>query len=498
MTQTVGLIGGGVIGGGWAARFLLNGWDVRVFDPDPKASASVARMIENARRSYLSLLDIAAPDEGTLSFSSTLAEAVDGVDWVQESVPERLNVKREVMSSLQAVTESVIGSSSSGFKPSVLQCGAIDPTRIVITHPFNPVYLIPLVELVTTPVTSDDALLYAKSVFRSIGMYPLHLKKEVDAHVADRLLEAVWREALWLVRDDIATTQDIDDIIRFGFGLRWAQMGLFETYRIAGGEGGMKSFLSQFGPALKWPWSKLTDVPEFTDVLVDKIVEQSDCQSGGYSIDELERIRDENLVGILRSMKVHDRGAGRVINTFEHDAECKIKIAGDIGQIADLTQPILVLDRTVPLTWLDYNGHMTESRYLEAFGQATDQFMKIMGCNRSYIESGRSYFTVETHIRHLREVCEGDPITVTSQLLMGKGKKLHLFHRMYKDQDEVATGEHFLLHVDLRTRRSSRPGEEITSALARIERAHRCLSYPKVAGAVVRHSTSLEDGAVSG
>src|SRR3546814_790273 len=147
-------------------------------------------------------------------------------------------------------------------------------------------------------------------------MHPLHIRKEIEAFVADRLLEAVWRESLWLVSDGIATTEEIDDAIRFGFGLRWAQMGLFETYRIAGGEAGMRHFMAQFGPCLKWPWTKLTDVPDFTEALVDLVSSQSDAQSGAYTIRELERIRDDNLVAILQALKVKEwrpgeRGVGK-------------------------------------------------------------------------------------------------------------------------------------------------------------------------------------------
>ena len=119
-------------------------------------------------------------------------------------------------------------------------------------------------------------------VLSQLGMHPLRVRKEIDAHIADRLLEAVWREGLWLINDGIATTQEIDDAIRYGFGLRWAQMGMFETYRIAGGEAGMAHFIEQFGPALEWPWTKLMNVPDLTDELINKIASQSDQQSGQY------------------------------------------------------------------------------------------------------------------------------------------------------------------------------------------------------------------------
>jgi carnitine 3-dehydrogenase len=148
-------------------------------------------------------------------------------------------------------------------------------------------------------------------------MSPIRIGKEIDAHVADRLLEAIWREALWLIRDGIATTEEIDAVIRNGFGLRWAQMGLFETYRIAGGDAGMRHFLAQFGPALKWPWSRLTDVPEMDAELINLIAGQSDEQAAGRSISELADERDLNLVAILKALKSTDSGAGRVVAAFE-------------------------------------------------------------------------------------------------------------------------------------------------------------------------------------
>jgi len=192
------------------------------------------------------------------------------------------------------------------------------PGRLLVAHPFNPVYLLPLVEIVGGKQTSPETIERAKTFFASLGMKPLHVRKEIEAFIADRFLEAVWREALWLVKDGIATTEEIDDAIRYGFGLRWAQMGLFETYRVAGGEAGMKHFIEQFGPCLKWPWTKLMDVPELTDELVNKIATQSDEQSGQHSIRELERIRDNNLVGILKALKANDWGAGKTLADYEN------------------------------------------------------------------------------------------------------------------------------------------------------------------------------------
>ena len=439
----------------------------------------------------ISILDYPLPTEGRISFHVDIADTVTGANWIQESVPERLDVKHAVISEIQISSNAVIGSSTSGFKPSELQQCANDPSKIVVTHPFNPVYLLPLVELVTNNATSQEAIQCAKSVIEDVGMYALHLTKEIEAHLADRLLEAVWREALWLVKDKVATTQQVDDAIRFGFGLRWAQMGIFETYRIAGGDAGIHHFLSQFGPALALPWTKLMDTPKLNKNLINLLSRQLDAQSGHYSVQELERIRDKNLVGIMRQLKATNWGVGRWLSAHDADQKQKLGLTKSLNQISDLSVPILTLDQIVPLTWIDYNGHMTESRYLDAFGQATDRFMEIIGCDKEYIADGFSYFTAESHIRHLREVKTGQRITIYTQLLLGEGKKLHLFHRCYQDEYLVATGEHFLLLVSLKTRESSVPSENILSALERITQAHRVLRYPDGAGASIRKPTTM-------
>ncbi len=483
--KTAAIIGGGVIGGGWAARFLLNGWNVRVFDPDPEAERKIGEVLDNARRSLPGLSDVPLPPEGALTFHDNLSDAVRGAIWIQESVPERLDLKLKVYRGLQEACEqdAIIGSSTSGFKPSELQDGALRPEQIVVTHPFNPVYLLPLIELVPSVRNAPELVERAMEILNSVGFFPLHVKKEIDAHIADRFLEAVWREALWLVKDGIATTEEIDESIRMGFGIRWAQMGLFETYRVAGGEAGMRHFMAQFGPALKWPWTKLMDVPEFTDELVDMIADQSDVQSGMHSIRELERIRDNNLVGMMRALKAQNWGAGAILN--QHDAALKSAALPTLEQ-ADLSQPILTVSRAVPLDWTDYNGHMNEARYVEAFADASDRFMEIIGADADYVASGGSYFTAENHIRYVDEAHAGAKIEVRTQLLLGAGKKLHLFHSMYEGDRLLATGESFLLHVDLETRRPSPPSAQIEAAMARISEAQAALPYPDGAGASIR------------
>ena len=475
------IIGGGVIGGGWAARFLLMGWDVRVFDPDPEAQRKIGEVLDNARRSLPGLSDVALPAEGQLSFHDTMSDAVADVAWIQESVPERLELKRKVYQTLQehCPKDAVIGSSTSGFKPSELQGCATRPGQIVVTHPFNPVYLLPLVELVPSAKTDSAIIEKAKDILTEIGMYPLHVRAEIDAHIADRFLEAVWREALWLIKDGVANTEEIDNAIRYGFGLRWAQMGLFETYRIAGGEAGMRHFIEQFGPCLEWPWTKLMDVPELTDELIDKVADQSDAQSGQHTIRELERTRDNNLVTILRGLKVQDSGAGTLLNAQDR------RVEGVVALPDDLSQPIITVDRVIPLDWTDYNGHMNEAKYLQAFGDATDRLMLLIGCDADYIATGGSYFTAETHIRHLDEVRAGARIRVETQVLAGAGKKMHLFHRMFEGDRELATGEHMLIHVSLDTRRASEPAPHLAATLRKVAEAHAALPMPEGAGKAV-------------
>ena len=459
------IIGGGVIGGGWAARFLLNGWDVAVCDPDPEAERKIGEVLANARRALPGLYERPLPAEGALSLHTTIAEAVSGADWIQESVPERLEIKHAVYDEIAATApaDAVIGSSTSGFKPSELnRTGA----RVIVAHPFNPVYLLPLVEL----VGDAGETARAADILRGIGMFPLTVRKEIDAHIADRFLEAVWREALWLVKDGVATTAEIDEAIRMGFGLRWAQMGLFETYRIAGGEAGMRHFLEQFGPCLTWPWTKLMDVPEFDDALVDLIAGQSDAQSGHLSIRELERLRDENLVAMMRALKRTGSGAGGVIAA--HEKTLSVPDAGPDGL------PV-TLEMQVPTSFVDYNGHMNEAPYLEVGARASDRLMEMIGADADYIAGGLSYFTAENHIRYLAEIDIGDSITVTTQALGGDGRKLHLLHRFWTGgETPAATMETLLLHVDLSSRRVVAPEGVVADRASALVAAHQAHERP--------------------
>ncbi|QUD88332.1 carnitine 3-dehydrogenase [Phenylobacterium montanum] len=480
--RKAGVVGGGVIGAGWAARLLLNGIDVALFDPDPEIERKMGLVLDNARRAMARLLPGALPPEGNLSFAASVAEAVTGADFVQESLPEREDLKIRVLADIDRATrpEVLIGSSTSGLLPTRLQSEMAHPERFVVGHPFNPVYLLPLVEICGGEKTSDEAKERAAVFYRAIGMRPLHVRKEIDGFIADRLLEAVWREALWLVNDGIATTEEIDDAIRFGAGLRWSFMGTFLIYRMAGGEAGMRHFLSQFGPALKLPWTKL-EAPELTDELADRIAAQSDDQAHGVSIRELEKRRDDCLIQVLSALRRADYGAGETLRLYgEGLAAAKASTPAKV----DETQALALHTATVLPDWIDYNGHMTESRYLQVFGDATDAVLAYFGAGPAYVAQGRSYFTVETHIRHLGECREGEPLKAVSQVLGADAKRLHLFHSLYQAETGhlLATGEHMLVHVDAEARRSVPAEGEVLAAVTRLAAAQSGLSPPDGAG----------------
>jgi carnitine 3-dehydrogenase len=486
--QTVGLLGGGVIGGGWAARFMLNGIDVRLYDPDPEAERKVDEVLDNARRAFARLTLAPLPPEGALTHVASPEEAVEGVDFVQESVPEREEVKRALLgaASRAAGADVVLASSTSGLLPSRLQEGMATPERLVIGHPFNPVYLLPLVEVCGGERTAPESAQRAAAVYRAVGMHPLVLRSEVDGFVADRLLEALWREALWLVHDDVATVEEVDDAIRYGAGLRWAFMGTFMTYRIAGGEQGMRHFLAQFGPTLELPWTKLTDVPELSDGLLDKVVAQSEQQAAGRSIRELERQRDDCLVAVLQGLRPHRFGAGEVLGDYERTlfgaAGAAVMRDGD-----DLSQPLRLHEARILAEWVDYNAHAHESRYLELFGDASDKLYRYLGIDDDYLAAGGSYFTVETHLSHLREATAGERVVVATQLLDHDAKRLHVFHTLHRvdDDEPLATAEQMMLHVETAARRAGPAREDVLHRVERIAAAHALLPRPGRAGRAI-------------
>ncbi|MCE4067786.1 MULTISPECIES: L-carnitine dehydrogenase [Pseudomonas] len=302
--KTFAALGSGVIGSGWVARALAHGLDVIAWDPAPGAEADLRARIANAWPALEKAGLAPGASQDRLRFVATIEECVRDADFIQESAPERLDLKCELHAKISAAAKpnALIGSSTSGLLPSEFYADATHPERCVVGHPFNPVYLLPLVEVVGGAKTAPEAVQAAIKVYESLGMRPLHVRKEVPGFIADRLLEALWREALHLVNDGVASTGEIDDAIRFGAGLRWSFMGTFLTYTLAGGNAGMRHFMAQFGPALQLPWTYLP-APELTDTLIDRVVEGTSEQQGSRSIAELERYRDDCLLAVLGAIK---------------------------------------------------------------------------------------------------------------------------------------------------------------------------------------------------
>lgn len=312
--KVVAIIGTGVIGSGWAARCLHRGLDVYASDPGPNAEAVLREVIENSEQALQKIVPIPQEKKGKLIFVKNIEEAVKNADYIQESAPEVETIKIPILDEIAkyAKPNAIIGTSTSGLLPTRLQSEMKNPERLVVAHPFNPVYLLPLVEVVGGEKTSPKAIETAMGIYKMIGMKPLKVRVEIDGFIADRLLEALWRELLHLINDDVATTKEIDDAIIYGAGLRWSIMGTCMTYYLAGGKNGMRHFMEQFGPALKLPWTKL-EAPELTDALIDKMVEGTAEQGAGKDLREWEQLRDNCLVSIMKALSEFNHGAGKVI-----------------------------------------------------------------------------------------------------------------------------------------------------------------------------------------
>ena len=485
--KTLGLLGTGVIGGGWAARALHFGIDVIAADVKPEMEAWIRGAVDNAEGALARLTLAPLPPKGTLSFTTDLNAMAAQADFIQENIPEQLELKQRVLAqvSRHAAADVAIASSTSGLMPSDLQRDMVHPERFLVAHPFNPVYLLPLVELVGGKQTSAQTLEAAGRFFTYIGMHALQVRREVPGHLTDRLQEALWREILHMVNEDVATTGELDDSIIYGPGLRWAAMGTNLIYHLAGGETGMRHMLRQFGPALKWPWTKL-EAPELTESLIDKMVAGTQAQAGGRSIRELERLRDGYLVAIQQVLKQFNIGAGATLRTLE--ARLYEDSAGAAGQrIRETLQDgvlLRLMDFEVRPEWIDYNGHMTDSRYLQVFGDATDALLRYAGVDDAYRNSGRALFTVESHVRHVAEARALEALYVTTQVLELDDKRLRLFHSLHRRRDDalVATAEQLYLHVS--DGKAAVLDAEVHASLERVRGAHARLPLPLHAGRV--------------
>jgi carnitine 3-dehydrogenase / betainyl-CoA thioesterase len=312
--STVGIAGTGLIGAGWAARLLIRGFNVIAYDVSRSAEAKLKSAIDVAWPSMRKLLARPRRKRGKLTFTTNLAKMAEQADFIHEAAPEREELKIGLFSDIDRLArpDVIIASSSSGFLPTRLQSQCRHPERVIIGHPFNPVYLLPLVETVPGRQTSPQVMDLAGEYFESIGMHVLRLKREIEGYICDRLQEALWREALHILNKDIGTTGDIDDSIVYSAGLRWAFMGSFLTYHLAGGPGGMRDFIKQFDPTLELPWTDLR-FPKWNPDLERRLVDGCEVQAQGRSVAEIEAKRNAVLVDMIHLFKKHKIGAGLVL-----------------------------------------------------------------------------------------------------------------------------------------------------------------------------------------
>jgi carnitine 3-dehydrogenase len=301
--RTVTCVGAGVIGGGWVAYFLARGYRVVAWDPAEDAEPRLRHLVDAAwpALTELGLSERAAHDN--LAVEPDLPTACAQADFVQESAPEDLELKRTLLADIDAATpqDVVISSSTSGYGMTEMQTKCAHPERTVVGHPFNPPYLIPLVEVVGGTSTSPEAVQWASDFFRHAGKSVITMEREVPGFVANRLQEALWREALHMVEAGEATVEEIDLSITDGPGLRWAIQGPMLTFHLAGGQGGMAHMLDHFGPSLLSPWTRLT-APELTPELRDAVVDGCEREAGGRSVDDLVAERDRGVIAILRAL----------------------------------------------------------------------------------------------------------------------------------------------------------------------------------------------------
>lgn len=300
-------LGGGPIGGGWAAHFLARGYDVTAYLHDPSEQEAFHLIVQTGWKclTELGLAPGAALER--LRVVTDLEEALDGAQFVQESAPERLEIKQALYHRMGEIVppDVVIGSSTSGLMMSDIQATCASPERCVIGHPFNPPYLLPLVEIVGGKKTAPEAVAWAGRFYECAGKAPLLMKKEIPGFVATRLQEALWREALHMVANGEATPEDIDIALRNGPAPRMVSQGQCMAFHVACGAGGMATNLDQFGPALKLPWTRL-EAPELTQELRDRMVDGCNAMAGDQHFEEMAAQRDRDIVAVLKALR-HSR-----------------------------------------------------------------------------------------------------------------------------------------------------------------------------------------------
>ena len=300
----IAIIGTGVIGTGWIIRLLYNKKKIFVYDPSKNQKQFLLTEIKRTKHLFKKVYKKSYNIKKQLFFCKSIKETVNDADLIQENAPENEKLKIKIIKEISLYSKpwSIIASSSSGLLPSKLQSKCINPERLIIAHPFNPVYILPLVEIVPGKKTKKIYINKAENFYKNISMHTLVLKKELPGYLSDRLQEALWRESLHIINENFASTKDLDDAITYGPGLRWALMGTFLTFHLAGGKMGMTHMLEQFGPALKLPWTKLK-APKLTNKLSEKIISGTKKQSKKLSVKKLNNLRDNFLIELLKLRK---------------------------------------------------------------------------------------------------------------------------------------------------------------------------------------------------
>jgi 3-hydroxyacyl-CoA dehydrogenase len=309
--HNVAIVGTGVIGASWAALYLARGLNVVATDPAPNAESNLRRYIDDAWKdlSVIGLWPGASRDR--LSFTLDMKKAVSDADLVQENGPERQDFKIKLFADIDAATspDAIIASSSSGLTMSVMQSNCKHPERCVIGHPFNPPHVVPLVEVVAGAKTSPETVQRAISFYTSIGKRPIHVRKEVVGHVANRLQAALYREIVYLIEQGVLDVADSDAAVCWGPGLRWGVMGPSLLFHLAGGQGGIQHFMEHLsGPVATW-WKDLGTITEFSPQVKQTIVDGVLKEAGGRSIEELERERDAMLLELLATRAKEEKAS---------------------------------------------------------------------------------------------------------------------------------------------------------------------------------------------
>jgi 3-hydroxyacyl-CoA dehydrogenase len=309
--RKVAIVGTGLIGASWSALYLARGLNVVATDPAPNAEANLRRYIDAAWKdlSVIGLSPNASRDH--LEFTLDMKKAVSDADFVQENGPERPDFKVKLFAEMDATTptDSIIASSSSGLTMSVMQSACKHPERCVIGHPFNPPHVIPLVEVVAGAKTSPETVQQAIAFYASIGKKPIHVRKEVVGHVANRLQAAIYREVVNLIEKGVVDVVDADTAMCWGPGLRWGVMGPSLLFHLGGGPGGIQHFMDHLsGPVETW-WKDLGALTEFSPQVKQTIIAGSLEEAGSRSIEELERERDSMLLELLATRSKGEKAA---------------------------------------------------------------------------------------------------------------------------------------------------------------------------------------------